>query len=60
MAPVILFFLMAIIQGQGPQASVYGTEGDCLVDRAEMAAKPDTLALSDCIQIKLEKVLPKT
>lgn len=60
MTELILYILLAIIQGQGGQAEVFGTEEDCLTQRAEHAANPGVLAVSDCVKVSLVRNLPKT
>jgi hypothetical protein len=50
---VALYLLLAVIQGQGAVAEVYGNLGDCEMEREQRLHAPDTLAISRCTPIEL-------
>ena len=58
MTPVILYLLLAIIQGQGGHAEAFGTLQECQDQRELFRHHTATLALSDCVQVTLSPVLP--
>ena len=60
MSTVILYVLLAIIQGQGGQAEFYGTLEECQQARELYAQHASTLALSDCTKVEVNKLLPKS
>ena len=60
MTTVILYILLAIIQGQGGQAEFYGTLEECQQTRELLHNQTATLALSDCTPVTLTAILPKS
>ena len=53
MTAQVFFLLMAIVQGQGVQAEVYGKLEDCEMERVQRLHAPDTLAISECVKFEL-------
>jgi hypothetical protein len=58
MTPIILWVLLAVIQGQGGQAEFFGTIADCQDARTLILRQSHTLAVSECTTIALHPVLP--
>ena len=60
MAPIIIWFFLAIVQVTGVTGNGASTQAECEEKRVEMAAQEDTIMISpECVQIKLESLDPE-
>ena len=50
-APALFWLLVVLIQGQGMQVGVYGTEEECQVDAKRAAVDPIILGHSACFSV---------
>lgn len=55
MEAVVMWFFLAIVQTHGGIGAAYGTQQECESEQAKMAASPDTIALSRCVQVTLSE-----
>ena len=53
MTAAVFYMLLAIIQGTGATAEVYGKLEDCEAEREQRLHAPDTLAISECVKLEL-------
>ena len=59
MDPIVAFVFFAIVQVTGVDYSANQTMEECQAERAKVAARPDTLFVSECQKVILESVKSK-
>lgn len=60
MENLVIWFFLAIVQGEGGRSMTFGTQEECVEVRGQAATAPDVMFLSECMGLKLTPItIPK-
>ena len=60
MENLVIWFFLAIVQGEGGRGMTFGTQEECVEVRGQAATDPSVMFLSECMGLKLTPItIPK-